>query len=69
MGKILSNLEIIENNNFDVIVIGGGHAGIEAALAAARKKHKTLMNFDGLLYMFGIPMMIITLLLLVINVM
>lgn len=49
MGKILSNLEIIENNNFDVIVIGGGHAGIEAALAAARKKHKTLMicgNFE-----------------------
>ncbi len=23
---------------FDVIVIGGGHAGIEAAMAASRKK-------------------------------
>lgn len=30
-------------NNFDVIVIGGGHAGIEAAYAAARMGSKTLM--------------------------
>jgi len=29
--------------NYDVIVIGGGHAGIEAALAAARMGAKTLM--------------------------
>ena len=36
-------------------------------LAKGIVEHKTLMNFDGLLYMFGIPMMIITLLLLVIN--
>ena len=36
-------------------------------LAKGVVEHKTLMNFDGLLYMFGIPMMIITLLLLVIN--
>ncbi len=28
---------------FDIIVIGGGHAGIEAALAAARLKKKTLL--------------------------
>ncbi len=28
---------------FDVIVIGGGHAGSEASLACARKGHKTLM--------------------------
>lgn len=29
--------------NYDVAVIGGGHAGIEAALAAARLKTKTIM--------------------------
>ena len=31
-------------DNYDVIVIGGGHAGCEAALAAARMGHRT---FDG----------------------
>ena len=36
-------------------------------LAKGVVDYKTLMNFDGLLYMFGIPMMILTLLLLVIN--
>jgi len=36
-------------------------------LAKGVANHKTLMNFDGLLYMFGIPMMILTLLLLGIN--
>ena len=36
-------------------------------LAKGVVNHKTLMNFDGLLYMFGIPMMILTLLLLGIN--
>ena len=30
-------------------------------------KYKTMMNFDGLLYMFGIPMMILTFLLLGVN--
>lgn len=37
--------------NFDVIVIGGGHAGTEAALAAARMGQKTLLltqNIDTL---------------------
>ena len=29
--------------NFDVIVIGAGHAGIEAAAASARMKCKTLL--------------------------
>ena len=30
-------------NNYDVIVIGGGHAGVEAASAAARSGVKTLL--------------------------
>ena len=29
--------------NYDIIVVGGGHAGCEAALASARKGHKTLL--------------------------
>lgn len=32
-----------EHRNFDVIVIGAGHAGIEAAAASARMKCKTLL--------------------------
>lgn len=41
-------------DNFEVIVIGAGHAGCEAALAAARMKAKTLlltMNLDHIAYM------------------
>ena len=33
----------MKNNCYDIIVIGGGHAGVEAALAAARLNKKTLM--------------------------
>src|SRR5689334_7948880 len=33
----------VSNSNFDVIVVGAGHAGIEASLAAARMGCKTLM--------------------------
>jgi tRNA uridine 5-carboxymethylaminomethyl modification enzyme len=31
------------NRDYEVIVVGGGHAGIEAALACARMGHRTLM--------------------------
>ena len=34
---------MVINNMYDIIVIGGGHAGVEAALAAARLKNKTLL--------------------------
>jgi tRNA uridine 5-carboxymethylaminomethyl modification enzyme len=40
--------------NFDVIVIGAGHAGCEAALAASRMKAKTLLltiNIDHIAFM------------------
>ncbi|MBC8465386.1 FAD-dependent oxidoreductase, partial [bacterium] len=30
-------------NNYDVIVVGAGHAGIEAAMAAAKMGAKTLI--------------------------
>ena len=29
--------------DYEIIVVGGGHAGCEAALASARMKHKTLL--------------------------
>ena len=40
-----SNISQSKNkkNNFDVIVVGGGHAGIEAAYAAAKMGSKTLL--------------------------
>ena len=34
---------MLVNKKFDVIVIGGGHAGTEASLVAARSGAKTLL--------------------------
>jgi tRNA uridine 5-carboxymethylaminomethyl modification enzyme len=42
------------NRDYDVIVVGGGHAGIEASLACARMGHTTLLitqNVDQIGYM------------------
>lgn len=43
-----------ESNNYDVIVVGAGHAGSEAALASARMGEKTLLitiNLDMVAFM------------------
>jgi len=45
---------ILYDRNYDVIVVGGGHAGCEAALAAARMGRKTLLltiNLDAVALM------------------
>ena len=36
--------ESMNNEEFDIVVIGAGHAGCEAALAAARMGCKTLLT-------------------------
>ena len=44
----------MEQENFDAIVIGAGHAGCEAALALARLNNKTLMlclNLDSIAFL------------------
>ncbi len=40
---LLTTKEKLINHIYDVIVVGGGHAGIEAALSSARIGHTTLM--------------------------
>lgn len=47
-------MKTYESNEYDVIVVGAGHAGVEAALAAARMGEKTLLltiNLDMAAFM------------------
>ncbi len=47
-------MAVIRVDNYDVAVIGGGHAGCEAALAAARQGYKTAMfviNLDSIAFL------------------
>lgn len=56
----MSHNNFIHHKHYDVIVIGAGHAGIEAALAAARLGCQTLlltMNVDTLAFMSCNPAM------------
>src|SRR5699024_7876704 len=46
--------KIMNAQNYDVVIIGAGHAGVEAGLAASRKGLKTLMltiNLDNIEFM------------------
>ena len=47
-------MKTYESNEYDVIVVGARHAGVEAALAAARMGEKTLLltiNLDMVAFM------------------
>ena len=44
--------------HYDIIVVGGGHAGIESAYASSTKGHNTLLitgNIDDALLIKGFP--------------
>ncbi len=45
----------VTNMNYEIIVVGGGHAGCEAALACARKKHSTLLITGNLKNIADMP--------------
>ena len=54
MNNIKNDLKL-NNNSYDIIVIGGGHAGVEAALACARLNNKTLMLVGNISKIASMP--------------
>jgi len=48
-------MEALDNMNFDIIVVGGGHAGLEAAFASAHMGLKTLLVSINIKKMGNMP--------------
>lgn len=51
----MKNINEVKNIKYDVIVIGGGHAGVEAALACARLNQKTLLLVGNISKIASMP--------------
>ena len=51
----MKNINEVKNTMYDVIVIGGGHAGVEAALACARLNQKTLLLVGNISKIASMP--------------
>ena len=51
----MKNLNEVKNTMYDVIVVGGGHAGVEAALACARLNNKTLLLVGNISKIASMP--------------